>query len=86
MFFKIECQLNEGHFVCVICPLRCAQPRQNVSQEGFFTWPGACCEVVEADWARRGGGGHGAHQLMIWIRVVRPRAHCGEKFGCLLVP
>ena len=33
-----------------------------------------------------GGGGHGAHQLVIWICAVRLRLHCLEKFGCLLVP
>ena len=34
----------------------------------------------------RGGGGHGAHQLMVGICTARLRAHCGEEFGCLLVP
>ena len=33
-----------------------------------------------------GGGGHGAHQLMVGICAACLRAHCGEKFGCLLVP
>ena len=33
-----------------------------------------------------GGGGHGAHQLMVGICAARLRAHCGEEFGCLLVP
>ena len=33
-----------------------------------------------------GGGGHGAHRLMVGICAARLRAHCGEKFGCLLVP
>ena len=36
---------------------------------------------------RAGGrGGHGAHQPMVGICAARLRAHCGEKFGCLLVP
>ena len=37
--------------------------------------------------ARRGGGGGAwGPPLMVGICAARLRAHCGEEFGCLLVP